>query len=870
MNTPTVRHRPRHSRSGLHSACDDPPVDVRSAAWSWCLALFPLVCVFLGGTTVRWSQGFALAMLGALLAYAPPRFSVGWKLNLTLAAFAALTLTAYLPAHWFATSFWRATLRDDLGIVLPSTLTPQPWMTAESAILFLAGICWFYMMGTVNWSAAERLRAGRVFAAGLVMLAGVCLLLPLVGIVMPIWPNERHFGPFPNRNQTADFFAVGSLPVLACVLLAFRRGRDRAAAAWAGGWLVVATAAFDSFSRAGVILLILGSIVCLCMEPVIRRRERGARNEAEPLPVVDNGSPVPAARKTSGTKRGWRMATPGGSPIRRRALDVRMLIERWRGGALAVSLVAILLSAFMLLGRDTLKRLTPDSSMPNAGDMTADFRIRIQSDAIHMMLDSSWCGLGLGNFASVFPVYRADSAIPARAIHPESDWFWMACELGWPSPVLALAGLVFLFQGLWPWRQAADGRLRIAAAVAMGLFAVHSAVDVSTHRLGTCFSAFFILSLALRGEIEGVPPFRSPATWTAPFFRVIGGVLVLVGCVWILEACGVLRLPGERGIAGLHSDAVAAAKRRDYASVEREMDQALAWAPLSWNAYFTRGVARAYRREDLQRTAADFRRARYLEPFIGDLPFDEACVWLATGHSAMAVNALIEACRREPERASAYMEGFYRVAPEAGSFQAELGDVAGNTPLLTLPFLNELKPPQNKAFIAAYLRADPDLANLSPAEQTKFFELWSERGDAAHLAETMNQRQAWQRLGWRWWAQSLADAGEFGEACRIAMRFASAPVLPSFKDEETVSRAELDREASESPADVALAFRQYNADRKAGDVKGALAAAGRITSLATSPAYFHYLEASAAAEAGNWARSWNAWRNYLHAIGTQE
>ena len=55
------------------------------------------------------------------------------------------------------------------------------------------------------------------------------------GVHPALWPSVRGFGPFPNRNQTADFFAVGALPVLACCADGLAGGEKGGGAGLAGG-----------------------------------------------------------------------------------------------------------------------------------------------------------------------------------------------------------------------------------------------------------------------------------------------------------------------------------------------------------------------------------------------------------------------------------------------------------------------------------------------------------------------------------------------------------------------------------------------------------------------------------------------------------
>ena len=108
------------------------------------LALLPVLAVFLGGATSKWAEGIIVAFFGAFLIFQPPRRSLGWKINATFLAFALCALVSYLPQSWFFTPDWRTALTNDFGIALPSSVTPQPWLTAGCFASLVAGLCWLY------------------------------------------------------------------------------------------------------------------------------------------------------------------------------------------------------------------------------------------------------------------------------------------------------------------------------------------------------------------------------------------------------------------------------------------------------------------------------------------------------------------------------------------------------------------------------------------------------------------------------------------------------------------------------------------------------------------------------------------------------
>ena len=53
-----------------------------------------------------------------------------------------LATVAFFPTRWFFQPEWRAALINDFGIQLPSTLTPQPWITLGYLGSFAAGLSW--------------------------------------------------------------------------------------------------------------------------------------------------------------------------------------------------------------------------------------------------------------------------------------------------------------------------------------------------------------------------------------------------------------------------------------------------------------------------------------------------------------------------------------------------------------------------------------------------------------------------------------------------------------------------------------------------------------------------------------------------------
>ena len=215
----------------------------------------------------------------------------------------------------------------------------------------------------------------------------------------------------------------------------------------------------------------------------------------------------------------------------------------------------------------------------------------------------------------------------------------------------------------------------------------------------------------------------------------------------------------NRAWNGSSEEAATQGLDRDFAGAYRSLTQALAWSPLDWRAYYMRGAAGVYGRRDPEAAQADFRRARYLEGMNAALPMDEAQLWAVSGQMPRAVSALLEACRRDPARATDYLRPVYLAARQDPDFVEEFGAAARRDPVLTVALLRVLEAPDSAAFIAEVLDADPDLQRLSSSQKTGFFQMWALRGDPRWLVDGMAAHPAWQPPGWRWWADARARAG---------------------------------------------------------------------------------------------------------------
>src|SRR5712675_2373015 len=164
------------------------------------IALLAVLACFLGGATQKWEEGLVITLLALCLVVRPPRFSLGTLTNLVLLALFILAAVAFFPARWFFQPEWRAALINDFGIKLPSTLTPQPWITLGYLVRFAAGLSWLYVVSTQDLELREVRFQLRLFTSGIAFLAAICIALYWAHTTLPFWQDERNFGSFPNPN----------------------------------------------------------------------------------------------------------------------------------------------------------------------------------------------------------------------------------------------------------------------------------------------------------------------------------------------------------------------------------------------------------------------------------------------------------------------------------------------------------------------------------------------------------------------------------------------------------------------------------------------------------------------------------------------
>ena len=755
------------------------------------LPALPVLACFLGGATAKWAEGIVVALLGLLLLVDPPRRSLGPFLNVIFVAILACAATAFLPAAWFSEPVWRQALVADFNVRLPGTVSPQPWMTLGCLISFLAALSWLYYMSALDLELRAVRSQLRLFAAGVVLLAALCVVLYYAKAALPFWHNERGFGPFPNRNQTGNLFGLAAIIVLACGQDDIRRGRKRWIF-WLVGVGTLVAGLVLNLSRAGILLLLAGSALWL------------------------------------------------GTFALRKGSAARI--------ALGASLLLILLTALLLFGGQTVERFNLRGS---GTSIFSDFRVLIFHDTIHLIRVSPWCGIGFGNFDEIFAVFRDASLTTARAIHPESDWLWLWSEAGWPAIVLALAGLVLLIRRVFPLQEGTNQRFRLAALIAAILFVLHGLVDVSGHRIGTAFTGIFLLGLALKRPLQFGP---SPVV---PYLgRMIGLLLIIAGGSWVFATRYDKALPGAVGVENELRGAAAANSGGNFDEAIERTTQALAWAPLKWQLYFSRALGKVGAKRPAADALNDFRRARFLEPNAYQVPFQEGVAWLGS-QPVLAFTAWREALRRAGEQRT---EVYGRMLGLAGRHNPRVYQSLEEFGMahhdLALIFLQQTGGAGFMAALQRFVDHDPRLETFTAEEKLIFFKAWAERGDAAELAKAVETHPEWMSDAWRGVAKYHASQNDFRKAYEITRRYGGSPPLPPVAEGASIDQ--LRQALHATPDNYGLGFQLYQEQMRQGLADEALVTVRHFTELPGAPRYFNFLEAEAWAAKENWERAWKA------------
>ncbi len=421
-----------------------------AAEWrNWAsLGLFALLAALAPlafGAVDRVVQIGLLVLLALGMAMSPPAAlpltKVGARCALGLAAI--LVAKEFLPSFLFGHTEWRTRAESDLDLPLPWTHHPEPGLALDCLLAILIALLWFQWVRTVaSFQRNRTVMAWTLLAAAAVVSAASFALRDLHSESAAIFglrytPGWHGFGPFPNRNHTASFLAMGILVGCGCLTRAAARRRFGLVTIGAALFGVAFAGLLATQSRGGFIALAAGLALYMGLLIAFGR-------------------------------------------------------NRYAIGAVVCACL-VLGAGALIFGNPLLARFSsPDSITSNT------LRIQIWRDAGAIWRDAALMGHGIGSFTAIFPFYQNIQLDDMEVLHPESSWMQWLCELGAiPVAGLGIAVLVAVGRRMRDQRAARHGSFLMAGCLAAcGALLCHSAIDVPAHRWATAGFAIAAAAIA--------------------------------------------------------------------------------------------------------------------------------------------------------------------------------------------------------------------------------------------------------------------------------------------------------------------------------------------------------------------------------------
>lgn len=728
-------------------------------------------------------------MTGALFILFPPRGSLDLWPTVLLLALGALALLAFLPAQWFSATPWRLALTE-LGLQLPATRSPQPWLTFESSCLLWLGLAWTYYLFAFEWHRAVREKVWDVFCFAILCFAAVLAIAYAINKHVPIWPDVRDFGFFPNRNQTSNVLGLGGVMIYANAFQRLQRGKQ-SGWFWLCSLALVCWALILNYSRAGIILFFGGALLWNAWW--------------------------------------WLSAKERPKPI------------------LAFAPLALLLGLLIVAGGETLLRFTKESADVLS---TRNARLSIFRDALQLFQQSPALGTGLGNFRALFSSHRDFSFSTSEAIHPESDWLWVAVEMGIFAPLILLALVGWWLRGCFPFTSGTWRAMRMAALICGCAFVVHGFFDVSAHRVGALWPTLFLASTAMRPQDRH----ERPAT-TALLFRGLGLFFVAVGAWCFASIAGARVPPTTASLQRLVGETDAADDKHDYKTALAAVSQALKISPLNWELYFKRGFAEAVTYRPRAETLRDFAAARYLLPNWPELYLKEGQAWLGVGEADLAFDVWREGMERLRGEAPRLYERIFEVIKSNADWVDRWRNLGHANEECLLIYLGSADRVGFAIELDRLLAQDRQLHSFAPGQLNSLFAAWYLKGDKLALAQALRENADWQKIGWRTLARIYADYQDYRQAYETVRRFRSPPQAPVTNAAEPISTLQL-RFRSNPTLEEGLVL--YSALMREGSIDAAIATLESLNAARRNPAYLLSMKADLHARKGEWEKAWNA------------
>ena len=491
-------------------------------------------------------------------------------------------------------------------------------------------------------------------------------------------------------------------------------------------------------------------------------------------------------------------------------------------------------------------------SQLNQGD-----HLKIFQDTTKLVLDAPLSGFGLGSFSAVFPQYREASTSYLPILHPQSDFLWLASEGGLFAIgflIVFLIGYALRCRGI---TEGGSATYRLFALVAVIIFLLHGLFDVSGHRPGTVYFAILFAALALPSR--GRPKISLPIA----FWRIPGVTLIAFGMVWV--GAGAFNLPWHSSIriASYQKEIHSHVLPSDHIAASSAINDWLALSPFDWRGYFQRAKLILSGGGDQEEAAADFNRARFVEPILGEVSYEEGILWLPI-NPTRASSVWRETFLREMEDMDFT---FDRMLDQAVSLEMreKMARLSEINPHFRARFLSSLQEEPLISEISYELSKDPPLSGFDQGQRSRIVENWIKNGDLSSANAFLSEYEESLMNGWWLRSLSLHRQANLKEAVDLIRKNIDMPSLPEMQKKEASSNRvlrELAGVSNDTERGIALIYIYL----EQGDYGKALPIIERLLDGEAPPLNLYYWRGECLYRFQEYSESWYAFEDYLEAL----
>lgn len=762
------------------------------------IVLIIAVTALLGGGYNTLSSSFALIATSAVMMVGRTHSILPRKFNILFIGIFILGLCAFIHLPDKFVPVWRKSLWIDLNIPVPSTISINPLLSLEGLIFLTWGLLWVYHCLNQPFSLAERYTSSRFFSNAFIVLGFICVLFHLLNLHPSLWQSQQAPGFFANRNQSSIFFAMGALLTMACAFEDYKADKFSACMLRACGTFFLLLVMVRIGSRGGPILFLIGCFAWFVWLSLI-------------------------------SKNGKQFCT-------------------------GAAIFFLILTTFFLLGGHTMERIL---GVGGARDgYSNNLRLFIYKDTIHLINDHPLFGVGLENYQFAFPLYEKETHIQAEVIHPESDWLWLAAEMGLPALIGTVALIYLTVMRVLPFKREKTYVVRLMAFIAFLVFLLHGFFDVSGHRIGTFLVAAFLLKLALPEDIE-----RKGSTRYGIFSASLAGVVAIIALAWLLSGLFQIPIPTKHSLEQTRKTIIEDLDSKRYSNALEKCGQALKFAPTCWYLYFYQGIANMECSRDNE-ALESFRQARALAPQFSSIRLQEGKLWLRNRpETALAV--WVEALRLS-DKVTSDLNWMLSRSKNIDLVWNGLREFAKQTPSTFLTYLHVAKDEDFKSDYQWVVNGKLDLKKFTAVQTKEFINLVTDRANKGDTINFLESDPNLIKYSWRWLAQANADKGDYQKAFKIVRKEGFSP--STLGENSIKSLSELKYDFQMNPYDTRAGLILLDRQMKMHLSTEALETIEMIKKGPKISPTVYFFEADAHAVKEDWENAWKAWVHYESSL----